>query len=140
MDFYEKQEKTYWYRIIIRVRKYKPSENDKKRLTYIELFRTDFSKLPKTMDLKSIQRNMKHYLSDLNSIMNMDSEEFDNMSDRLAREIVQDRNFQKTVTEYGKDLAELFPEIFPNSGSAIRFWGQLTSNFWQPKYLERKLW
>ena len=140
MDFYEKQDQTYWYRIIMRVRKYKPFENDKDRLTYIKMFRTDFSKPPKTMDLKSIQRNMKHYLSELDSIINMESEEFDNLSDRLAKEIVHKKNFQKTVTEYGKYLSEHFPEIFPNPGSAIRFWGQLTSNFWQPKYLERKLW
>jgi hypothetical protein len=92
------------------------------------------------MDLKSMQRNMKHYLSDLDSSMNMDSEEFDIMSDKIAKEINNEKNFQKSVTEYGKDLSELFPEIFPNPGSAIRFWGQLTSNFWQPKYLERKLW
>ena len=140
MDFYEKQDQTYWYRIIMRVSKYKPFESDKDRLTYIEMFRTDFSKPPKTMDLKSIQRNMKHYLSELDSIINMESEEFDNLSDRLAKEIVHKKNFQKTVTEYGKYLSEHFPEIFPNPGSAIRFWGQLTSNFWQPKYLERKLW
>jgi hypothetical protein len=140
MDFYQKQDKTYWYRIIMRVRKYKPSENDKERLTYIEMFRTDFSKLPKIIDIKSIQRNMNHYLSDLDSIMNMDSEKFVNISYRLAKEVAHTKNFQKSVTEYGKDISELFPEIFPNPGSAIRFWGQLTSNFWQPKYLERKLW
>ena len=140
IDFYKNQDKTYWYRIIMRVMKHGKIDGDTDRLSYIELFRTDFSKPPKLMSLKLLQREMDHYLLDLNSISNMDGEEFDRISDRLAKEIAHERNFQTSVTEYGKEIATIFPEIFPNSGSAIRFWGQLTSNFWQPKYLERKLW
>jgi len=140
IDFYKNQDKTYWYRIIMRVMKHSKIDGDTDRLSYIELFRTDFSKPPKLMSLKLLQREMNHYLLDLDSISNMDREEFIGISARLAREIAQERNFSKSVTEYGKEIATTFPEIFPNSGSAIRFWGQLTSNFWQPKYLERKLW
>ena len=83
---------------------------------------------------------MNHYLSDLEFIMNMENEEFDKLSNRLVKELIQEKNFLTPVTDYGKELALKFPEVFPNSGSAIRFWGQLTTNFWQPKYLERKLW
>ncbi len=140
IDFYKNQDKTYWYRIIMRVMKHSKIHGDTDRLSYIELFRTDFSQPPKLMSLKLLQREMNHYLLDLDSISNMDREEFGGISARLAKEIAQERNFSKSVTDYGKEIATTFPEIFPNSGSAIRFWGQLTSNFWQPKYLERKLW
>ncbi|PWI46752.1 hypothetical protein CEE45_15295 [Candidatus Heimdallarchaeota archaeon B3_Heim] len=140
MNFYINQGSTYWYRNILRVKKYSQSDKDIDRLTFIKLFRTDFSKPPKAIALKAVLRSMGHYLSDLASISDLDREEFEMISDRLAKEIIQERNLQKSVTEYGKELAANFPEIFPNSGSAIRFWGQLTSSFWQPKYLERKLW
>jgi len=140
IEFYKNQDKTYWYRIIMRVMKYSQSDTNEDRLSYIELFRTDFSKPPKVLTSRTIYRNMYHYFSELDSISNMDKDEFDQLSDKLAKEITQERNLQKSITEYGKELAEIFPEIFPNSGSAIRFWGQITTNFWQPKYLERKLW
>ncbi|MHA2094957.1 MAG: hypothetical protein ACW98F_10055, partial [Candidatus Hodarchaeales archaeon] len=140
MDFYNNQASTYWYRIILRVTKYKHSDNNEDRLTYIELFRTDFSKPPTAITLKTVLRSMDHYLSDLDSISILDRGEFDKISVRLAKVIIQEKNFQKSVTEYGKELAAIFPEIFPNTGSAIRFWGQITACFWQPKYLERKLW
>ena len=140
MDFYKNQSTTYWYRIILRVRQYDISDKDEDRLTYIELFKTDFSKKPLRTDAKSILRNMNYYLSDIESIVKMEGEDFDKVTTKIAKEIINEKNFQKSVTEYGKELAVNFPEIFPNSGSAIRFWGQLTSNFWQPRYLERKLW
>ena len=140
IDFYNNQDKTYWYRIIMRVMKYTNSDNNKDRLSFIELFRTDFSKPPRPMTSKTLHRNMDRYFSDLDTISDLDRGQFDKISNRLAREITQEKNLQKSVTEYGKELASIFPEIFPNSGSAIRFWGQITSNFWQPKYLERKLW
>ncbi len=59
---------------------------------------------------------------------------------KLEREIIKEGNLKKSITDYGKELAENFQEIFPNSGSAIRFWGKITTDQWQPKYLERKLW
>ena len=140
INFYKNQDKTYWYRIIMRVMKYTNSDKDKDRLSYIELFRTDFSKSPKPITSKTIRQNMDQYFSSLDSISNLDREEIDKISNRIANEITQKKNIQISVTEYGKELASIFPEIFPSSGSAIRFWGQITYNFWQPKYLERKLW
>lgn len=140
MKFYKTQKKTYWYRLILRAEKANQSDIHEKRLTYIELYRTDFSKPPSPISLEKLHREMNHYLTDTIVLSKTSKEDFDDLSNKLRAEVIQSENLKKTITNYGKELAEKLPEIFPNSGSAIRFWGQLTTSKWQPKYLERKLW
>ena len=120
----------------------KNSENseNKSTLEYIELFRYDFSKPPASLLPESIRRNMNHYLTDIKSLSTVSEEVFDKVSKKLEREMTKEVNQENSITDYGKELAEKFQELFPNSGSAIRFWGKITANQWQPRYLERKLW
>jgi hypothetical protein len=66
--------------------------------------------------------------------------EFKLFSSRVEKEVSKPDNLKKSVTEFGIELGKTFSDIFPNVGSAIRFWGKLTTHQWQPKYLERKLW
>jgi len=140
MKFYDAQKKTYWYRLILRAEKDNQKNGNEKRLTYIELYRTDFSKPPAPISLEKLHREMNHYLTDTIVLSKTSKEEFDDLSSKLRAEVIQSENLKKSITNYGKELTEKLPEIFPNSGSAIRFWGQLTASKWQPKYLERKLW
>ncbi len=140
MRFYNNHKKTYWYRLILRAEKNSDISKNQDILKYIELFRYDFSKPPTFLLPEKIRRNMNHYLSDIKSLSTVSEEEFDKVSKKLEREITKVGNQKKTITGYGKELAEKFQELFPNSGSAIRFWGKITADQWQPKYLERKLW
>jgi methylase of polypeptide subunit release factors len=139
IEFYKKQKKSYWYRLILRAEKNHLSGNGE-TLSYIELFRTDFSKPPISVSLEKVRRDLNHCLTDVNSLSRVSSSDFNKFSENLEKEITRSENLNKSVSEYGKKLADIFPDIFPNSGSAIRFWGQLTADQWQPKYLERKLW
>ncbi|MHA2295892.1 MAG: methyltransferase domain-containing protein [Candidatus Hodarchaeales archaeon] len=139
MDFYQRQKMTYWYRLILRAGKDHDKDRNGDRLNYIELFRTDFSKPPDSISLEKIRWDMNHYLKD-SLLLKASKQEFSDSSKKLEKEMMRPENLKKSITNYGKELAEKYPNIFPNSGSAIRFWGQLSANQWQPKYLERKLW
>jgi methylase of polypeptide subunit release factors len=140
MKFYNDQKKTYWYRLILRAEKYADNHVDKDILKYIELFRYDFSKPPTPLSPEKIRGDMNHYLTDSELLSTASEEEFGKLSQKLEESITQSVNLEKPITNYGRELADQFPEIFPNPGSAIRFWGKVTANQWQPKYLERKLW
>ncbi|MHA2253781.1 MAG: methyltransferase domain-containing protein [Candidatus Kariarchaeaceae archaeon] len=140
MKFYKDQKKTYWYRLILRAEKFSDISKNKDPLKYIELFRYDFSKPPAFLLSENIRRNMNHYLTDIKSLSTVSEENFDKISKKLEREITKAVNQEISITDYGKELAEKFQELFPNSGSAIRFWGKIATDQWQPKYLERKLW
>lgn len=140
MKFYKDQKKTYWYRLILRAEKNSDISKNKDPLKYIELFRYDFSKPPTSFLPENIRRNMNHYLTDIKSLSTVSEKNFDKISEKLEREITKVVNHEISITDYGKELAEKFQELFPNPGSAIRFWGKITTDQWQPKYLERKLW
>ena len=140
INFYKMQNVSYWYRIILRIKHLTDYNSSEPILNYLELFRHDFSKPPKQPPIEKIRRDMNHYLNDFFLLSNSSGEDFDVCSSRLEKEITKPDNLKKTITEFGKELGETFSDIFPNVGSAIRFWGKLTTNQWQPKYLERKLW
>ncbi|MHA2225817.1 MAG: methyltransferase domain-containing protein [Candidatus Hodarchaeales archaeon] len=138
-EFYKNLKMTYWYRLILRAEKdHRIGGNGE--LNYIELFRNDFSKPPLSISFEKIRRDMNHYLTDISLLSKSSKLKFSNLSKKLEREVLQSENLKKSITDYGKELADKFPDIFPNSGSAIRFWGKVTTDQWQPKYLERKLW
>lgn len=140
IEFYKKLKKTYWYRLILRAEKDHNTSRNEEKLNYIELFRTDFSKPPNSISFEKIRRGMNHYLADITLLSKASKQKFSDLSKKLEKQMLQSANLKKSITYYGKELADKFPDIFPNSGSAIRFWGQLTTDQWQPKYLERKLW
>jgi hypothetical protein len=140
INFYKKQNVSYWYRIILRIKHSTDYNSSEPILNYLELFRHDFSKPPKQLSLEKIRREMNHYLNDLFLLSHSSREEFEVFSSRLEKVITKPNNLKKSITEFGKELGETFSDIFPNVGSAIRFWGKLTANQWQPQYLERKLW
>jgi hypothetical protein len=140
INFYKMQNVSYWYRIILRIQHSTEVNTSEPILNYLELFRNDFSKPPKQPSLEKIRREMNHYLNDYSLLSNASREDFEVFSSRLETEITKPHNLKKSTTEFGKELGETFSDIFPNVGSAIRFWGKLTTNQWQPKYLERKLW
>ncbi len=139
-DFYKMQNVSYWYRIILRIKHSTDINSSKPILNYLELFRHDFSKPPNQQSIEKIRREMNHYLNDFFLLSNSSREDFEAFSSRLEKEITKPNNLKKSITEFGKELGKTFSDIFPNVGSAIRFWGKLTANQWQPKYLERKLW
>jgi methylase of polypeptide subunit release factors len=140
IEFYKNQQISYWYRLILRAEKHHKTGKNEDILNYVELFRTDFSKPPISISLEKIRRDMNHYLTDIPLLSKASKHEFSELSETLENEIIQSANLKTSITNYGKELADKFPDIFPNSGTAIRFWGRLTANQWQPKYLERKLW
>ena len=140
MDFYKMQNVSYWYRIILRIKHLANNNSSKPILHYLELIRHDFSKPPKHPSIEKIRREMNHYLHDFSLLSSSSREEIEVFSAGLEKKISKPDNLKKPITEFGKDLGETFTDIFPNVGSAIRFWGKLTTNQWQPKYLERKLW
>ncbi|MFX0084059.1 MAG: methyltransferase domain-containing protein [Candidatus Hodarchaeota archaeon] len=140
INFYKMQNVSYWYRIILRIKQSTDCNSSEPILNYMELFRHDFSKPPKQPSLEKIRREMNHYLNDYLLLSNSSREEFEIFSSRLEKEITKPCNLKKSITKFGKELGETFSDIFPNAGSAIRFWGKLATNQWQPKYLERKLW
>ncbi len=140
INFYKMQNVSYWYRIILRIKHSTDYNSSEPILKYLELFRNDFSKSPKQPSLEKIRREMNHYLNDFFLLSNSSREDFEVFSSKLEKEITKPYNLKKSITEFGKELGETFSDIFPNVGSAIRFWGKLTTNQWQPKYLERKLW
>ncbi len=140
INFYKMQNASYWYRIILRIKHSTDSHSSEPILNYLEIFRHDFSKPPKQLSLEKIRREMNHYLNDYFLLFNSSREDFEVFSSRLEKEITKPYNLKKSITEFGRELGESFSDIFPNIGSAIRFWGKLTTNQWQPKYLERKLW
>ncbi len=140
INFYKMQNVSYWYRIILRIKHSTDNNSSEPILNYLELFRYDLSKPPKQPSLEKIHREMNHYLNDFSLLSNSSREDFEVYSSRLEKEITKPDNLKKSITEFGKELGETFSDIFPNVGSAIRFWGKLTTNQWQPKYLERKLW
>jgi hypothetical protein len=140
INFYEKQNASYWYRIILRIKHSTENNVSEPILNYLELFRYDFSKPPIRPSIESIRREMNHYLNDYYLLSNSSMGDFELFSSRVEKEVTKPDNLKKTVTEFGIELGKTFSDIFPNVGSAIRFWGKLTTNQWQPKYLERKLW
>jgi len=140
INFYKMQNVSYWYRMILRIKHSTDDNSSEPILNYLELFRYDFSKPPNQPSIEKIRREMNLYLNDFLLLFNASREDFDGFSSRLEKEITNPDNFKKSITEFGKELGETFSDIFPNVGSAIRFWGKLTTNQWQPKYLERKLW
>jgi tRNA1(Val) A37 N6-methylase TrmN6 len=140
INFYKLQKASYWYRIILRINHTTDYHSSEPILNYLELFRHDFSKAPNQLSLEKIRRDMNYYLNDFFLLSTSSRDDFDVCSSRLEKEITKPDNFKKTITEFGKELGETFSDIFPNVGSAIRFWGKLTANQWQPRYLERKLW
>ncbi len=140
INFYKMQGVSYWYRIILRIKHSTEANSSEPILNYLELFRHDFSKPPIQPSLEKIRRELNYYLNDIFLFSNLSRENFDVFSSRLEKEIIKPFNLKLSVTEFGKKLGENFPDIFPTVGSAIRFWGKLTANQWQPKYLERKLW
>ncbi|MFX0090696.1 MAG: methyltransferase domain-containing protein [Candidatus Hodarchaeota archaeon] len=141
MNFYKSLKKSYWYRLILRAEKIDVDKNED-ILTYIELYRTDFSRPVnrERVTLENIRRDISHYLADT-MLSKAPKNEFDRWVTKIEHEALKPANLRKPITQYGKELADLYPEIFSNAGSAIRFWGQVTAEFrWQPKYLERILW
>jgi hypothetical protein len=140
IKFYEQQKVSYWYRIILRLKHSLNSDPSDPILNLIELFRHDFSKSPTHVSTEKIRREMNYYLNDFYLLSNLSREEFSISSSKLERELLKQDNYKKSVTEFGKELGLMFSDIFPNPGSAIRFWGKLTTDQWQPRYLERKLW
>ncbi|MFQ5976785.1 MAG: methyltransferase domain-containing protein [Candidatus Heimdallarchaeota archaeon] len=139
INFYKRQKASYWYRIILRI-SHSTDYSFEPILNYLELFRHDFSQPPNPLSLEKIRRDMNHYLNDFYLLSNSSRADFDICSSRLEKAITNPDNFRKTITEFGKELGDTFSDIFPNVGSAIRFWGKLSANQWQPRYLERKLW
>ncbi|MFX1255168.1 MAG: methyltransferase domain-containing protein [Promethearchaeota archaeon] len=140
MNFYNRLKKTYWYRLILRAEKKVNKDTD--TLTYIELLRTDFSKPPnrERVTLEKIRRDINHFLADT-LLSKSSKKEFNDISKKIEEDILKSSNLEKSITEYGKKLAEKYPDVFPTAGAAIRFWGQVTAEFrYQPKYLERVLW
>ena len=140
VDFYEKQNISYWYRIILRIKHSVDSDQSDPILKLVELFRYDFSKPPLHISPEKIRRQINYYLNDFYLLSNLPRKKFSAFSLKLERELLKPDNHKKTVTEFGKELGMLFSDIFPNPGSAIRFWGKLATDQWQPRYLERKLW
>ncbi|MFX0066208.1 MAG: methyltransferase domain-containing protein [Candidatus Hermodarchaeota archaeon] len=142
MNFYNRLKKTYWYRLILRAEKKIGKNEDSDKLTYIELLRTDFSKPPnrERVTLEKIRRDINHFLADT-LLSKSSKQEFNNISKKIEKEILKSTNLEESITDYGKKLAEKYPDVFPTAGAAIRFWGQVTAEFrYQPKYLERVLW
>ena len=68
--------------------------------------------------------------------------EFLSKVSKKIEHIIDNENWKSTsIRDFGILLYQQLPEIFPTEGSAIRFWGQCTNEFWwKPKYLERVLW
>ncbi|MHA2364776.1 MAG: methyltransferase domain-containing protein [Candidatus Hodarchaeales archaeon] len=140
MTFYKKQSAEYWYRLILRIEH--QTTPQKSQLDYLELYRVDFNRPPnrERISPQDVNRRIAYFLTD--TVMQGASEEaFDNALAQIKNFIKKTHAFEYSIRDFGLKLQQELPEIFPTEGSAIRFWGQVTKEFWyKPKYQERVLW
>ena len=142
IKFYEEENASYWYRLILRADKIIPTGSNRS-LNITKLIRNDFSQIPngERITLETIKSKISFYLSDTL----LQNENFSNIekNKKKIEKIIQKEHIWKTnsIRDFGIHLFNQLPDLFPTEGSAIRFWGQVTNEYWwKPKYLERVLW
>jgi methylase of polypeptide subunit release factors len=141
IKFYKEEKASYWYRLILRLEK-KQDALSEEVLKIISLIRSDFSKIPNAerITLDSIKSKLIYYLSDT-LVQNQQYSKLFKIQNELIQIIENEDPLRKSIREFGLILFNLMPDLFPNPGSAIRFWGQCTNEFWwKPKYFERVMW
>lgn len=138
MQFYNEQKQGFWYRLILRLWKVDGSSD----LQYTKAYRTDFNKPPnrERVTQELTRRHIAFYLAD--TLLTKSSRQaFDSAVDQLSREVGRKHPYELDLVSYGYELFERYPSIFPTAGAAIRWWAQVTDEYWwKPKYLERVLW
>ena len=141
MKFYKEEKATYWYRLILRIQR--NNENYKQKLHITQLIRTDLSQPPngERVTFETIVSKISFYLSDT-LLQNEDYSKIEYYQNKIISLLNKEKSWKvNSITYFGSFLFTTFPEIFPTKGSAIRFWGQCTNEYWwKPKYLERVLW
>lgn len=141
IKFYKEENATYWYRLILKAEKTYPFSKDT-NLKLIQLIRNDFSAVPnqERITIETIKSKIQFYLSDTLK-QNKPFDELAKYQNKI-NSVIDSENWKKySITDFGKILYQYLPDLFPTEGSAIRFWGQCTNEFWwKPKYLERVLW
>jgi len=142
MEFYNKEHATYWYRLILHAFK-ADSNKPIEPLSIIKLIRNDLSEVPngERITLDTIKSKLAYYLSDT-LLQNEKFSIIETYQKKIERFIEKEHDWKtNSIRDYGIILYDKFPDLFPTSGSAIRFWGQCTNEYWwKPKYLERVLW